>query len=41
MRHNAFRFLLLIQGGSESDIEGKTRQAENNIERYHAREQSK
>lgn len=31
----------LTQGGSEADIEGKTRQAENNIDRYHAREQSK
>jgi uncharacterized protein YjbJ (UPF0337 family) len=31
----------LTQGGSEWDIEGKTRQAENNIERYQAREKSK
>lgn len=28
----------LTHGGSESDIEGRTRQAENNIERYQARE---
>jgi uncharacterized protein YjbJ (UPF0337 family) len=28
----------LTQGGSESDIEGKTRQAENNIHRYQSRE---
>jgi uncharacterized protein YjbJ (UPF0337 family) len=27
----------LTQGGSESDIEGKTRQAENNIHRYQSR----
>ncbi len=29
----------LTQGGSESDIEGKTRQAENNIYRYQSRPQ--